>query len=85
MSVRQDLTGTLDLLRKDGWCQGSFGFYDSEPHCLLGALSKSMDGSSALRAVKQEIAPMEMVVWNDTPGRTFEEVEALLQRVIDKY
>lgn len=79
-----------DVLRRDGWCQGSWGLEDGRT-CLDGALIRA-DLSFQMNWAMQNACDVatvggrtyifgERIVWNDTPGRTKEEVIALLEKV----
>ena len=67
------------LLRVDGWCQGAL-VDDEGRRCLAGALlTATADLSDAMedqvRVCVEEALPRGTIAaWNDTPGRTVEEV-----------
>jgi len=76
-----------ERLREVGWRQGGYGGEDG-PHCILGACqwaaawytnaaAARMVARRAARAAVQ--APCTTIAWNDEPGRTMEEVIAVLE------
>lgn len=76
-------------LRVHGWCQG-FAFEPQTNHmCILGAITTvAKPGeltelfAAACRAIGYENGESNadlIVGWNDTPGRTFDEVLAVLE------
>lgn len=83
------LTAAADLLEEKGWTRKVAE--DSQGrHCLVGALFQVIlnlppnNGSiyyDALEAVQQRLPGGRVVNWNDNPGRTAEQVIALLRRV----
>lgn len=65
------------ILEKRGWCQGEY--QDSFGRCCLqGALLKARKDRGLFRTPIPFYEP-KAVLWNDTPGRTKEEVIALLR------
>ena len=82
----QILSDAADLLEREGWCQGiaqdGWG-----ARCLVGAIWAAyyLLGSprdtldTIFRALIPEIGRAFMVDFNDTPGRTVEEVTAALR------
>ena len=81
------LTAAADLLEEKGWIRGT-GVDDQGRHCLVAALSDAADSFPggdaywpALEAVQQRVPGGWVVRWNDAPGRTAEQVIALLRRV----
>lgn len=93
MRERIDLTlgRAADLIEEHGWLQGQMGDV-GRGFCLLGAVYEGVDyamyshdpGSygliveGALRRVRRVVGN-KMVGWNDSPGRTREEVVAALR------
>jgi hypothetical protein len=87
-TVPDVLNAAADLLEEKGWTQKVAE--DSQGrHCLVGALdyaARDLPGAvktfdDALEAVQQRLPGGWVVNWNDTPGRTAEQVIALLRRV----
>jgi hypothetical protein len=85
-SLKQIYLDAADHIEKVGWYQGSMfkrdPFSESEdprvlPCCVLGALqiAGTLDASHLRRYLKNYSA----VSFNDTPGRTVEEVTAALR------
>lgn len=62
-----------DLIEQYGWIQGSFGDHQ-HGFCLLRAIEPG-----SVDALYREL-PMGLIVWNDEPGRTKEQVLAFLRR-----
>lgn len=58
------------LLEKKGWCQGEFENKKGE-HCMLGALGLRRTPEELRQFLPEEEVA---VTFNDTPGRTIEEV-----------
>lgn len=79
MTPADVLDAAADLLDRDGWCQGT-GHMPSGQRCVENALD-SIDpfSSDPSRALYRVVGPV--VTWNDTPGRTQEEVTSTLRRV----
>lgn len=79
---RKALMDAAGLIRKEGWCQNSFG-PTWGPSCLVGAIFKTAGVSQitadAVRAVTDHIGGESPMWWNDRPGRTAEEVIAALE------
>ena len=86
MKAADILRGSLAKLHAYGWIQDEYG--DSEcGYCSLGAIAaigltyaESLEASSCLLAAT---GAASVDGWNDTPGRTFEEVEAAFLRAIE--
>ncbi len=86
MTTRELLERGLSNIREYGWRQGSFGNC-RDGYCAMGALQGSGYGdvaASAYRALRGQTGADELGVWawNDYPGRTQPEVEALYERAI---
>lgn len=81
------LLGAADVLERDGWCQGE-GIDDDGRRCIVSALgAASGTGFEGGRlwtesnlAVRRQLNNDELLsTWNDEPGRTIDEVTALLR------
>lgn len=84
-----------ELLEKKGWCQHVYArnaagvpvMYDNESacrFCILGAMEaagKNLDELKRLRAHMINKYKSDPASWNDQPGRTKEEVIALLKEL----
>ena len=73
-----------DVLRRDGWCQGT-GTDRAGRHCAGGAIGgafsiSEVDAFAAFHTAAVKEQPF-LSRWNDTPGRTKEEVITLLEKV----
>lgn len=69
-----------ELLVRDGWCQGEYRAGNGRL-CLVGAVfSATPYPASALGRL--EAIQSGALGWNDAPGRTVDEVLALLDRAI---
>jgi len=87
MTTADILERAQQALLTRGWTQGTYGFDDGAPVCIAGAVMHVCGGFSlaALRviAVLGETAGVRHVpTWNDTPGRTPEQVLDLFDRAI---
>lgn len=96
MSTLETLQAARDLLDANEWCQGRYtrpceDDPDKTGFCALGALIHSNIGGrgySAARLALLEALPLDdsprqhVAEWNDTPGRTKNEVLALYDRAI---
>lgn len=84
----RDLENAATLLREMGWCQGSMT-NGAGCHCAMGALAVICEGEwtprwdEAREALYRQFggrhAIPSLVEWNDTPGRTAEEVISALE------
>ena len=82
--VRKDAKAAADYIREHGWCQ--FVVEDKNGCvCALGATGalglrweRELELDNALRNQIQSVA---VGVWNDTPGRTKEEVLEVFDRI----
>jgi len=80
------LNDAADLIEKYGWHQFDFGD-ETVGYCVLGAIRKAvpLDRVRYARRVLDAYAEIDArvkqdaAVWNDTPGRTKEEVLAALR------
>ena len=85
-----------ELLKQKGWCQGfyatdkhghrvSWANGDAYAFCTIGAVFKCYgddeDGYDILETLKNYLDVFYISVWNDTPGRTKEEVIAALEAI----
>ncbi len=88
MTAAEVARRAADLLERDGWCQGRFSTF-ARRRCLSGALmAADRWGSPAVQQVQKQVlvhtgtwCPSQ---WNDAPGRTADEVIALLRQVADE-
>lgn len=79
MKTSDHILDAIQNLDRFGWIQGEYGS-EKKGFCLLGALDHRAITiyDSTLDAVKQILGTPCTVKWNDTPGRTEQEVlEAL--------
>lgn len=78
-----------NYIREHGWCQGEFHSPDGKA-CLAGAIEITGFGGKTYREVLEKINKTPhpnncphgyscISDWNDVPGRTVEEVLALLE------
>lgn len=85
MNNKEFFEKTLEIIKTDGWCQGSFtSSYGA--HCLAGALSIAAGGESwtpQFHIIANLIDTNSLTGWNDMKGRTEEEVISILERAID--
>ncbi len=86
MTAAEVARKAADLLKRDGWCQGRSEGPNGE-RCLVAALSVAgwrstrMAWRRVFEAIRQEAGAPSLTDWNDTPGRTADEVIALLRQV----
>lgn len=83
MTIPEILRAAAERIRTGGWCQGRLGDCDG-PVCALGAIKVAMGGHplgalgdtgrAALKAVNETVGADSLVLWNDAPGRTAEQV-----------
>jgi hypothetical protein len=87
--VREDATSAADYIREHGWCQHQWE-NASGSVCLKGAASKATDcdllrHTPLIYALRETIGiPEGLSDWNDTPGRTKEEVLAVFDKIANK-
>jgi hypothetical protein len=82
--VAKILYDAADLIDANGWCQGE---YRSEGgcYCITGALVEVIglgsfsEWSEAALAVEREIDEPHLPAWNDTEGRTVDQVTTALR------
>lgn len=82
--VRKVALKAAELLREDGWIQGSF--CTDEGRCLRGALDVAAEGlglsvSKTWNKVYDRVGMPAR--WNDDPARTKEEVLNLLEQIAE--
>lgn len=79
--VKKILADAAALIRENGWVQEKYGSL-GEGYCLVGAVIAASGGTGryhvAYRVLTDEVE--NPLTWNDTKGRTQEEVLELLGR-----
>ncbi len=80
--VRKDAKAAADYIREHGWCQGTF-VNKNGCVCAGGAINRACIRDSHLLydAFDSEIGTTNTFGWNDTPGRTKEEVLAVFDKI----
>jgi hypothetical protein len=84
MTAEDVLAKAADLIEQDGWCQGIWQGKHGE-RCLHEALMRAgfhqdwQAYQEAKEAVYKEVAPLPPMAYNDTSGRTVEEVVTTLR------
>ena len=81
-SVSEVLEQAAELIRRHGWVQRKYGT-TGEGYCIIGAIiavPKHESGYPAIEALREELGGQSVMLWNDTEGRTKEEVLELLER-----
>lgn len=79
---------TIDILNEYGWTQGAARNTEGA-YCLYGAISVAIPDRypsyhrAGFTHLLQTYLGMNLIVWNDTPGRTKAEVIAQLERICD--
>ncbi len=81
--VADDLDAAADYLRTFGWCQNIYGG-GGGPACMRGAMMQNQNAGpedeAAIYAVIRVIRSISIASWNDSPGRTADEViDALME------
>ncbi len=92
------MSATIEQLReraaqeieRRGWVQGHGMIGNTGPCCLLGAImsagAKDPDWDGSVEALRREMLTQldcaSLIIWNDQPGRTREEVLAALRRTV---
>lgn len=85
MKTSEVLRKAGDVLRKRGWGQHRYGNNDGGPRCVMGAVlvaagKQSLDDDSIVRESRLALADLvestsgSPAQWNDTAGRTVDEV-----------
>ena len=69
-----------ELLRKHGWCQGTYQTLDGRC-CVVEALLKSERHYEIGKRLRDHLGVEHLPTWNDTPGRTADEVIAALEAI----
>ena len=78
-----------NVIHTYGWTQGELGS-DKDGYCLVGALGVAVfadlmfstdDLSDTFEALRQHTDEAGLLVWNDDPARTRQEVLDLLDRI----
>lgn len=91
-NTKEVLLAAKALLQNVGWCQNAYTTYDKQynptAYCLSGAVC-CVDGAyftiqdEAISCLRSMLENKPLIVnWNDQPGRTKEEVLALLDKAI---
>jgi hypothetical protein len=90
MTAAEILRNAKELLIRDGWCQKLLVSPDGE-HCMLGAINSFYRCHEhvyrAYQCLRISIGgehdcPSVLANWNDTPGRTVDEVLAKFDEAI---
>jgi hypothetical protein len=89
MTAAEILRSAKELLIRDGWCQKLLVSPDGE-HCIVGALGNSVHKHMHRAYQCLEISIWghcdnyrnSLTSWNDTPGRTVDEVLAKFDEAI---
>ena len=82
----RDLLAAAEYLRAHGWCQRTtYGSTDPDsPACIVGALWRVTQSHERTKHVSDilfhRLGDVNLVAWNDTRGRTVDEVLDLLER-----
>jgi hypothetical protein len=80
--VAQKLREAADLLAANGWIQEAPSD-EHDRYCMVGAVNVVTDDADvyedATEAILYHIGVLSIVQWNDEPGRTAEEVIAVLR------
>ena len=88
--IKETLLYASDIV-ENGWCQGAASI--NGRYCTLGAISQAAInvrkqyglvndyyiGANAMDTLRDYLGFFEIVIWNDTPGRTKEEVSKTLR------
>ncbi len=89
VTTREVLDRAAGVLEERGWCQHSF-FHRDGRVCAVGALAVACEQIHAPRSVRGDaiyvlaaLTHCDPTVWNDTGGRTKEEVVGLLREAAE--
>jgi hypothetical protein len=93
MTTKEVLIKARKLIEKpEAWCQGNYRHFnangDAVRWCPKGSLMEItcrlsvVSFSDALGTLERALGAPKVAVWNDTPGRTHDEVLALFDRAI---
>jgi len=84
-SVAADLRLAADLLERDGWAQGTYQSDDGQ-RCVMGALLDVAGdiNFSVHKSIFKQVAGKYPLSYNDSPGRTAEQVITALRAAADK-
>lgn len=81
---QKTLLKAAEIVRERGLRQGAYGF-DGGPVCAVGAMfAADTTGASVLAArdaLSKHLGVQHPMFWNDKPGRTAEEVAAVMETV----
>lgn len=95
-NIKEVLIAAKWMLENVGWCQGLFSKRDDsgsiKAMCLVGAINRVQLTDAGYKKLLQEksttmlskLLKQDVWIWNDTEGRTKEEVISLLDRAIKK-
>jgi hypothetical protein len=96
-SVRRHLLDAINVINERGWCQHAFHTKSGEV-CLVGAIITACKGASinagrlevdervslACQTIGRTLGGGGPIYYNDTPGRTKQEVIALLHKAANQ-
>lgn len=93
MKASEVLRGAKGVLQRQGWLQGGYGTVDGPVDLLgacavacgakhLGAGSAALDAEQIVVPYLREVIGLHVSPWNDTFGRTLDEVIAAIDRAI---
>lgn len=87
--VKKDAKAAADYIRKHGWVRHRFLDYRGRV-CMVGAVRSVCSGSPGVstansdrmeNALRRIIKEQNLIDWNDTPGRTKDEVLEVFDRI----
>ncbi len=79
--ISRTLRRAADMIERQGWCQGQW----ADKHgrvCIMGALGDTESDPAAFCAACHRLSThlgQRLSMWNDEPGRTKDEVLAMLR------
>ena len=78
----RDLLAAAEYIRAHGWCQfSSYGSSDPQSSaCIVGALWRVTQSHERTKRLTDRLGVPHLIRWNDTRGRTVDEVLDLLER-----
>lgn len=90
MNTVDILLGAKEALLRDGWQQGSIYSMEGRRTCLIGACRRAYSGNVMNGEVDAPVASAllsatdatAVTLWNDEPGRTFNEVIDLIDSTL---
>lgn len=84
--TQSDVQRVIDRIKKHGWTQYDFGRSEG-PACLMGHISHALRNPVSKRSLVLglgETVGSSVIHWNDTPGRTKQDILDILEKMKDQ-